>query len=142
MSKKARTIEIVAFGFSSMIQWPEPGMIPSRTLLAANCMIFAIVAPNDFSPPIPSTGMESLPLARNCWLSTASCRAHYFAWVDASDTTFTPDFARLDETGSSTASTMHRQRRRSPGLQAPDDRDACLELIWVISRPRRRTQRA
>ena len=33
---------MVARGFSSMIQWPESGMTPSRTLLAANCMISAI----------------------------------------------------------------------------------------------------
>jgi hypothetical protein len=50
---------IVAVGFSSVTQWPACGM------LAANCMIFAMVVPNDFSPPIASTGMESLPLARN-----------------------------------------------------------------------------
>jgi hypothetical protein len=55
-----------------MIQWPESGITPSRTLLAAKCMIFAMVVPNDFSPPIASTGMGSLPLAKNCWLSMAS----------------------------------------------------------------------
>ena len=36
-------------------------MTPSRTLLAANCMIFAMVVPNDFSPPIASTGMAACP---------------------------------------------------------------------------------
>jgi hypothetical protein len=41
-------------------------------LLAANRMIFAIVVPNDFSPPIASTGMGSLPFDGNCWLSVAS----------------------------------------------------------------------
>src|SRR6516225_777173 len=71
-SRKARTMAIVAVGFSSMIQWPESGITPSRTLLAANRMIFAIVVPNDFSPPIASTGMGSLPFDGNCWLSVAS----------------------------------------------------------------------
>ena len=41
-------------------------------LLACCAMIFAMVVPNDFSPPIASTGIVSFPLARNCWLSIAS----------------------------------------------------------------------
>src|SRR5271169_1583127 len=51
-SRKARTIEIVAVGFSSMIQWPESGIMPSLTLLAAKRITFAMIVPNDFSPPI------------------------------------------------------------------------------------------
>jgi hypothetical protein len=47
-------MEIVAVGFSSMIQWPESGITPSRTLVAANRMIFAMVVPNDFSPRLPA----------------------------------------------------------------------------------------
>ena len=64
---------IVALGFSSMIQWPESGITPSVTSLAANRITVAIIGPNDFSPPIASTGMPSLPLAaRKAWLSSAS----------------------------------------------------------------------
>ena len=63
LTKSLQTSLVVAAGFSSMIQWPESGMTPSVTSLAAARITAAIPAPNDFSPPIASTGMASLPPA-------------------------------------------------------------------------------
>src|SRR5262249_57341377 len=64
LSRKARTSVTVAFGFSSMIQCPEPGITPSSTSLAAKRITAAMVVPNDFSPPSARTGTLNLPAAR------------------------------------------------------------------------------
>jgi hypothetical protein len=62
----------VAEGFSSIIQWPESGTIASCTSVAAKRITVAIIVPNAASPPIASTGIVSLPLARYALLSMAS----------------------------------------------------------------------
>ena len=67
------TRSIVACGFSSMTQWPECGTIPISTLVATNRTSSAIPVPKDFSAPMASTGMPSLPpLASSALLSIAS----------------------------------------------------------------------
>jgi hypothetical protein len=64
---------VVASGFSSMIQWPEPGMMPMETFSAMKLRSSASAAPNDFSPPKARTGSASLPpCASSAWLSMAS----------------------------------------------------------------------
>ena len=64
---------IVARGFSSMIQWPESGTIPSVTSSPPARMTVAIIGPNDFSPPRARIGSFSRPLAaRKARLSIAS----------------------------------------------------------------------
>ena len=55
-----------------MIQCPEAGTMPCVTLSSAARITVAIVAPNDFSPPIASTGIFSRSCARNARLSIAS----------------------------------------------------------------------
>jgi hypothetical protein len=49
----------VAAGRSSINQWPAPGTTASRTSVATLRMTTAWIAPNDFSPPMASTGMVS-----------------------------------------------------------------------------------
>src|ERR1700733_162752 len=64
---------VVALGFSSMIQCPEPGTMPVVTYVATKRMVSACAFPNDFSPPRASTGIGSLPsLASSALLSMAS----------------------------------------------------------------------
>jgi hypothetical protein len=46
--------------------------IGAAVAAAATRMTLAIIGPNDFSPPTASTGIVSLPLARNALLSIAS----------------------------------------------------------------------
>ena len=63
---------VVALGFSSIIQWPEPGTIPIVTFVATKRRVSASPGPNDFSPPKASTGIASLPpFASNALLSMA-----------------------------------------------------------------------
>ncbi len=57
----ARTAAIVATGCSSISQCPEPAMTTSCTSVAAARITTAMVGPKDFSPPIASTGMVSMP---------------------------------------------------------------------------------
>src|ERR1700733_5327755 len=64
---------VVGLGFSSMIQWPDPGTIPIVTFTATKRRSSASPAPNDFSPPRAKTGIASLPpWASSAWLSMAS----------------------------------------------------------------------
>src|SRR5215813_3891011 len=59
-SRKARTSTTLAFGFSSVIQYPE-GTTSSSTSLAAKRITAAMFVPNDFSSPIVKTGTLNLP---------------------------------------------------------------------------------
>ena len=71
--RESVTSLIVACGFSSMIQWPELGTIPTVTLPATKRRSSAMAVPKDFSVPIASTGIATLPpFARNSLLSMAS----------------------------------------------------------------------
>lgn len=70
---KLRTADIVASGASSISQCPAFGTTSSVTLSAALRMTMASFEPNDFAPPIASTGMVSLGL-NVALLSSASCR--------------------------------------------------------------------
>src|SRR6202451_4035895 len=71
--RKSTINAVVALGFSSMIQWPEPGTIPIVTFVATKRRVSASLVPNDFSAPKASTGIASLPpAASNALLSRAS----------------------------------------------------------------------
>src|SRR5258707_15566406 len=70
-SRKLRTAAIVAVGCSSISQWPEFAIMTSVTLSAALRMTMATFAPNDFAPPIASTGILSLVVIETL-LSSAS----------------------------------------------------------------------
>jgi hypothetical protein len=59
--RKSMIKAVVTPGFSSMIQWPEPGTIPIVTLVATKRSVAASAVPNDFSAPKASTGIDSLP---------------------------------------------------------------------------------
>src|SRR2546425_8516389 len=63
--RKSTMVETVAVGFSSINQCPGWGMTTSWTLLAAGRLTTAIIRPDDAPPPPASTGMASLPLARD-----------------------------------------------------------------------------
>src|SRR5882672_10971282 len=70
-SRKLCTAAIVAVGCSSISQWPEFAIMTSVTLSAALRMTMATFAPNDFAPPIASTGIVSLVVIETL-LSSAS----------------------------------------------------------------------
>src|SRR5882672_4034509 len=67
-SRKLCTAAIVAVGCSSISQWPEFAIMTSVTLSAALRMMMATFAPNDFAPPIASTGIVSLVVIKLCYL--------------------------------------------------------------------------
>src|SRR5205814_267281 len=71
--RKSTTSLVVTSGFSSMIQWPEPGTMSPTTLVATNLTTSAMPGPKVFPPPGARIGMPSLPCAAGiAWLSVAS----------------------------------------------------------------------
>ena len=75
---------VVASGLSSISQCPAFGTAASCTSVAAFRITSAIVVPNDFSPPIASTGMASLVLAE-ALLSATSFDAMVLNWAKAAE---------------------------------------------------------
>src|SRR5687767_4823751 len=82
LSRNLRMAATVAAGCSSISQCPEFGITTDITSVATKWRMSAIVVPNDLSPPIANTGMDSLPLAANAWLSIASC-VNAANWLNA-----------------------------------------------------------